>query len=160
LNRDFSNPIGCAAGFDKNGEAIEALFNVGFGFVEIGTITPQPQEGNPKPRVFRLIEDRAVINRYGFNSEGHDAALKRVLKFKADKNNENKILGINIGKNKLQTDAVKDYLDGFEKFYQHADYITINISSPNTPGLRNLQNKKELEKIIDPVSKLTKKVLI
>ncbi len=151
FNKSFDNPIGCAAGFDKNGEAMEGLFQIGFGFVEIGTITPLPQSGNPKPRVFRLKEDRAVINRYGFNSEGHLPVIERVKTFKARDTNDGKILGINIGKNKLSQDAIEDYLKGVKNFASYADYIVINISSPNTPGLRSLQNKKQLEELIDPV---------
>jgi dihydroorotate dehydrogenase len=153
FDRSFKNPIGCAAGFDKNGEALKGLYKTGFGFVEIGTVTPLAQEGNPKPRVFRLSEDRAVINRYGFNNDGHEIVLERVKEFRNAKNNYygEKILGINIGKNKLQTNAVKDYVKGLECFGDYADYIVINISSPNTPGLRSLQNKSQLEDLIDPV---------
>lgn len=151
FNKSFDNPLGCAAGFDKNGEAMEGLFQTGFGFVEIGTITPLPQPGNPKPRVFRLVEDRAVINRYGFNSEGRLPVIDRVKQFKAKSSNEKKILGINIGKNKLSENAVADYLNGIESFNEYADYMTINISSPNTPGLRNLQSKKYLEQLVDPI---------
>ena len=134
---------------------MNGLFKSGFGFVEIGTITPRPQEGNPKPRVFRLNHDKAVINRYGFNSEGHQVVLDRVKAFKEHEQrsggDSSKILGINIGKNKESEDATKDYLDGLKVFADYADYITINVSSPNTPGLRSLQNRKELENLIDPV---------
>ncbi|RNA20279.1 dihydroorotate dehydrogenase (quinone) mitochondrial-like [Brachionus plicatilis] len=151
FDKKFKNPIGCAAGFDKNAEAIDGLFKIGFGFVEIGTVTPLSQEGNPKPRVFRLSEDRAVINRYGFNGQGHDEVLKRVDQFWKNRKIDEKILGVNIGKNKLQQDALSDYLTGLKLFANKCDYITINISSPNTPGLRSLQNRKELENLIDPV---------
>jgi dihydroorotate dehydrogenase len=151
FNKTFTNPIGCAAGFDKNGEALKGLFKIGFGFVEIGTITPVAQEGNPKPRVFRLPEDNAVINRYGFNNDGQEVVVERVKTFRSSERSNGKILGINIGKNKTTEDAIKDYLEGLRCFGKHADYIVINISSPNTPGLRSLQNKAELENLIDPV---------
>ncbi|CAF0722289.1 unnamed protein product [Brachionus calyciflorus] len=158
FDKMFKNPIGCAAGFDKNGEAMEGLFKIGFGFVEIGTVTPLPQEGNPRPRVFRLIEDRGVINRYGFNGEGHEKVLKRVQEFLSNDKNKEKILGVNIGKNKLQEDAVKDYTEGIRVFGDKASYIVINISSPNTPGLRSLQSKKLLEDLIDPLLELRNKI--
>lgn len=151
FGRSFSSPLGLAAGFDKHGEAIEGLLNLGFGFVEIGTVTPFPQDGNPKPRVFRLPEDRAAINRYGFNSEGHDAVLERIKKFRFETKRPNSIVGINIGKNKVSTEPLVDYMVGLNKFGNYADYLVINISSPNTPGLRSLQNKAELEKLIDPI---------
>uniref|UniRef100_A0A0N4ZKE0 Dihydroorotate dehydrogenase (quinone), mitochondrial n=1 Tax=Parastrongyloides trichosuri TaxID=131310 RepID=A0A0N4ZKE0_PARTI len=150
LGKSFNNPLGIAAGFDKNGEAINGLRNMGWGFIEIGSITPKPQEGNPKPRVFRLLEDRAIINRYGFNSDGLEVVLNRVKK---DADTDNKIpIGINLGKNKLQVDAKLDYQEGISAFIDYADYIVINISSPNTPGLRSLQSKNELIKILDSVN--------
>lgn len=158
FNRKFDNPVGCAAGFDKNGEAMNGLFQTGFGFVEIGTITPLPQDGNPKPRVFRLTEDQAVINRYGFNSDGHLPVIERVKAFKKQEKIDHKILGINIGKNKLSNDATADYLKGVENFANYADYMVINISSPNTPGLRSLQSKKQLEQLIDPILEMRDKV--
>jgi len=158
FQKQFDNPLGCAAGFDKNGEAMGGLFKMGFGFVEIGTITKEPQEGNPKPRVFRLSEDKAVINRYGFNSEGHQAVLERVKAFESSKYRSHGILGINIGKNKLSTDATEDYLAGVRTFAPYADYLVINISSPNTPGLRSLQNKKQLEELVDPILELRNKI--
>lgn len=153
---------------------MSGLFRTGFGFVEIGTVTPLPQDGNSKPRVFRLAEDKAVINRYqihfnylyqyclvsyslfrfryGFNSEGHQVVLDRVKTFaERDRASERQIVGVNIGKNKESHDAVHDYLQGMRVFAAHADYIVVNVSSPNTPGLRSLQNKRELEALIDPV---------
>lgn len=149
FNKQFQNPIGCAAGFDKNGEAMNGLFKLGFGFVEVGTVTPEPQSGNAKPRVFRLLQDRAIINRYGFNSDGYLKVFDRIKEFKADDRNEMKIVGINIGKNKESKSAIDDYAKGLSLFSSHADYLVINISSPNTPGLRNLQKKSELEILIE-----------
>ncbi|MFS2112184.1 dihydroorotate dehydrogenase (quinone), partial [Sphingomonas sp. Sphisp140] len=128
----FPNRIGLAAGLDKDAEAIPGLFALGFGAVEVGTLTPRPQPGNPKPRLFRLAEDEAVINRMGFNNGGIDAALARIAKLKARKG----VLGINVGANKDSDDRVADYALGVGKAAAHADYITINVSSPNTPGLR------------------------
>jgi dihydroorotate dehydrogenase len=137
LGLTFPNPVGLAAGLDKNGAHIDALFALGFGFVEVGTVTPKPQEGNPKPRMFRLSEHKAVINRLGFNNDGIDAMVRNVEK--ARRKGEG-ILGINIGKNKdtPNESAALDYLICLEKVYPLADYITINISSPNTAGLREL----------------------
>jgi len=150
FNMSFKNPIGLAAGFDKDAEAINGLAKVGFGFVEVGSITPKPQPGNPQPRVFRLKEDSAVINRYGFNSGGHEAActnLALATATTAEKKTE-VILGINLGKNKTSEDAVGDYVQGVKVLGPFADYLVINVSSPNTPGLRKLQGKKELEAVI------------
>ncbi|CAH1106211.1 unnamed protein product [Psylliodes chrysocephalus] len=143
---EFPNPVGVAAGFDKNAKAVLGLKDMGFGFVEIGSVTPNPQTGNEKPRVFRLSEDAAVINRYGFNSDGHEEVLKRIVKIR----NENKyvIIGVNLGKNKTSEDAVGDYVQGINKFGTCADYLVINISSPNTPGLRNMQNKEILKQLL------------
>uniref|UniRef100_A0A0K0E7Z5 Dihydroorotate dehydrogenase (quinone), mitochondrial n=1 Tax=Strongyloides stercoralis TaxID=6248 RepID=A0A0K0E7Z5_STRER len=150
FGKEFNNPLGVAAGFDKNGEAISGMKKMGWGFVEIGSVTPKQQEGNPKPRVFRLIEDRGVINRYGFNSDGLDVVLERVKNvFNLKKQVP---LGINLGKNKSQNDAKVDYQLGMAAFSKYADYIVINISSPNTPGLRSLQSKDELIKIITVVN--------
>lgn len=148
----FPSAIGLAAGFDKNGEAVDGLLKLGFGFVEVGSVTPQPQEGNPKPRVFRLGEDKAVINRYGFNSDGHEAVLKRLKEREKDKFASG-LLGVNLGKNKTTVDAAGDYVVGVKSFASVADYLVINISSPNTPGLRALQNKKELEQLLEKVLK-------
>ncbi|KAK3562023.1 hypothetical protein QTP86_024798 [Hemibagrus guttatus] len=152
LGRRFGNPLGIAAGFDKHGEAVDALYRLGFGFVEVGTVTPKPQEGNPKPRVFRLQADQAVINRYGFNSCGIVAVQER-LKAREGVQSEltkaGKPLGINLGKNKLSTDAVADYLEGVRTLGPLADYLVVNVSSPNTPGLRDLQGKKELRHLLE-----------
>ncbi|KAL1007162.1 hypothetical protein UPYG_G00082860 [Umbra pygmaea] len=156
MGLNFKNPIGIAAGFDKHGEAVDGLYKLGFGFVEVGTITPKPQEGNPKPRVFRLIPDQAVINRYGFNSCGVVAAQKR-LKSREDTQAEltqaGLPLGINLGKNKHSQDAAADYSEGVRMLGPLADYLVVNVSSPNTPGLRDLQGKEELRKLLDKVLK-------
>lgn len=141
----FRNPVGLAAGLDKNGECIEAFDAMGFGFVEIGTVTPRPQPGNDKPRLFRLVEAEGIINRMGFNNHGVDYLVENVKKAKFDC-----ILGINIGKNKdtpIEKGA-EDYLICMEKVYEHADYITVNISSPNTPGLRSLQYGEALDELL------------
>ena len=141
--KKLPSPIGVAAGFDKNAEVYNPLFNLGFGFVEVGTITPKPQFGNPKPRVFRLEEDEALINRLGFNNSGSEEISKRI-----EENNKTGFLGINIGPNKDSKDRVEDYLICFRKFYNLADYITINISSPNTENLRDFHNQDELNLLI------------
>lgn len=145
LGMKFPNPVGLAAGLDKNGDYIEALGALGFGFIEIGTITPRPQPGNPKPRLFRLPEHQAIINRMGFNNKGIDHMIAQVQKSKYDG-----VLGINIGKNfdTAVEDADQDYVICLEKAYNHADYITVNISSPNTPGLRNLQFGESLKSLL------------
>lgn len=140
---DFPNPVGLAAGFDKNAEAFDATLALGFGFAEVGTLTPLPQPGNARPRVFRLLEDHAVINRYGFNNDGHAPALKR-LAARARRG----IVGVNIGANKDASDRVQDYVAGVRAFAEAADYFTINISSPNTPGLRDLQEPKALADLL------------
>lgn len=142
---EFPNPVGLAAGLDKNGEHIDALMALGFGFVEIGTVTPRPQTGNPKPRMFRLPEYNAVINRLGFNNAGVDALVRNVEKAK-----RHGILGINIGKNKdtPNEEAADDYVYCMERVYPLADYITVNISSPNTAGLRDLQEEETLRRFI------------
>ncbi|XP_071957812.1 dihydroorotate dehydrogenase (quinone), mitochondrial-like isoform X1 [Antedon mediterranea] len=149
--RTFSNPIGVAAGFDKHAEAMEGLRKIGFGFIEVGSVTPLPQLGNPKPRVFRLTEDEAVINRYGFNSVGHPVVAERMKKFR--QKTEKSIVGINLGKNKTSTSAVDDYVLGVECLGDFADYLVVNVSSPNTPGLRELQGKKQLQELIINVLK-------
>ena len=125
-----------AAGYDKNAEVPDALLRLGFGFAEVGTLTPLAQAGNPRPRIFRLVEDRAVINRLGFNNEGHEAAEKRL----AARKGRGGIVGVNIGANKDSADRVGDYELGVSRFAQYASYLTVNISSPNTPGLRNMEN--------------------
>lgn len=169
--RKFSNPIGLAAGFDKNAEAVDGLLGLGFGFVEVGSVTPVPQEGNPKPRIFRLPQEGAIINRCGFNSEGIVVVAKRLGaqhgKRKLDEssstspspNDEGKhggkagpgILGVNFGKNKTSEDAVADYVQGVHTLSQYADYLVINVSSPNTPGLRMLQGRKQLKDLVKKV---------
>lgn len=152
----FTNPIGIAAGFDKHGEAVDGLYKIGFGFVEVGTITPKPQEGNPKPRVFRLTTDQAIINRYGFNSCGLIEAQQRLNARQATQKEQSKAghpLGINLGKNKLSQDAGPDYLEGVRALGPLADYLVVNVSSPNTPGLRNLQGKAELRQLLSMVMK-------
>ncbi|CAH0399791.1 unnamed protein product [Chilo suppressalis] len=152
LDHYLSNPIGIAAGFDKHGDAVIGLRNIGFSIIEIGSVTPEAQPGNSKPRVFRLPEDKAVINRYGFNSEGHDQVHKKLHNI--DKTALNKgLLGINLGKNKLSENAIGDYVQGIKKFGNIADYFVINISSPNTPGLRSLQNKDELKLLLTELNK-------
>ncbi|PWB90781.1 dihydroorotate dehydrogenase (quinone) [Methylocystis sp. MitZ-2018] len=140
---DFPNPIGLAAGFDKNAEVADAMLGFGFGFVEVGTLTPRAQPGNPRPRAFRLIEDRAVINRYGFNNEGHAPALARL-----SKRAQRGIVGVNIGANKDAGDRVADYVAGVSAFADVASYFTINVSSPNTPGLRDLQEPEALSDLL------------
>ncbi|XP_055375158.1 dihydroorotate dehydrogenase (quinone), mitochondrial [Condylostylus longicornis] len=147
FGRSMSNPIGIAAGFDKQGEAVEGLEQIGFGLVEVGSITPLPQPGNPKPRVFRLIEDQAIINRYGFNSDGHEIVYQRLKELK-DRKCFKGVLGVNLGKNKTSENGNMDYVKGIEVFGPICDYLVINISSPNTPGLRNLQYKKNLEDLL------------
>jgi dihydroorotate dehydrogenase len=141
---NFPNPIGMAAGFDKNADVPDALLRLGFGFVEVGTITPRPQPGNPKPRVFRLDADGGVINRLGFNSQGAEAALKRL----ALRANAGGVVGINVGANKESPDRVADYVELIERFAAVASYVTVNISSPNTPGLRNLQQAAVLDDLL------------
>lgn len=152
LSTDFfgqkiSNPIGIAAGFDKQGEAVEGLEQIGFGLVEIGSITPFPQPGNDKPRVFRLVNDKAIINRYGFNSDGHKIVFDRLKELRM-KSTLKTVLGINLGKNKTSNDALRDYVEGVQLFGTISDYLVINVSSPNTPGLRDLQGKKDLENLL------------
>ncbi|CAE1292945.1 DHODH [Acanthosepion pharaonis] len=178
---EFRNPVGLAAGFDKHGEAVDGILKMGFGFLEVGSITPEPQPGKEKPRVFRLTEDKAIINRYGFNSDGHKVVYKRL----ADREERQKIkvgslmsesrnmlninfwtesfstyitpspepgiLGINLGKNKDSLDAANDYVQGVRLFGELADFLVINISSPNTSGLRDLQAKENLENLINKV---------
>jgi dihydroorotate dehydrogenase len=141
----FKNPLGLAAGLDKNGECIDAFAAMGFGFIEIGTVTPKPQPGNAKPRMYRLPQGQAIINRMGFNNKGVDNLIENVKKAKYKG-----ILGINIGKNKdtLEEEALHDYLICLRKVYNYASYVTVNISSPNTPGLRNLQHGKALDELL------------
>ncbi len=140
----FKNPVGLAAGFDKDAKLFNELSDLGFGFIEIGTLTPKPQPGNPKKRLFRLIEDKAIINRMGFNNEGVFDAVERLRK------EQRVLIGGNIGKNKVtpNKDAVKDYLICFDALFEYVDYFVVNVSSPNTPGLRELQDKKPLTDIL------------
>jgi len=146
---DFPNPVGMAAGFDKDGQVPAVLTGLGFGFAEVGTLTPKPQAGNPKPRIFRLAEDRAVINRLGFNNGGQEAAFPRLKK--ARERMGVGLLGINIGANKDSDDRIADYAMGVRKMAALADYLTVNISSPNTPGLRALQDKGALDELLAAV---------
>ena len=139
---DFANQVGIAAGFDKDAEAVDGLFAAGFGFVEAGTVTPRPQAGNPKPRLFRLTGDRALINRLGFNSQGLTRVTPRLGGARAG------IVGVNIGANRDSEDPVADYVAGFEAVYARVDYVAVNISSPNTPGLRELQTRGNLDRLI------------
>ena len=141
---NFPNPVGAAAGLDKNAEIPDALLRAGFGFVEVGTITPLPQNGNPRPRLFRLDADAGVINRLGFNSQGAETVLKRL----ALRANAGGIVGINVGANKDSPDRVADYVHLIERFASVASYVTVNISSPNTPGLRDLQSAKVLDDLL------------
>ena len=143
----FPNPLGMAAGFDKNGEVPDALLKIGFGFTEVGSVTPRAQSGNPRPRVFRLHDHEGVINRYGFNNEGH-AALRRRLNARARLTG---IVGINVGANKDAEDRVSDYVSGIYEFADMASYFTVNISSPNTPGLRDLQARSALAELLTGV---------
>jgi dihydroorotate dehydrogenase len=153
---NFPNPVGIAAGFDKHAEIADALLRAGFGFVEVGTVTPLPQPGNPRPRLFRLDADQAVINRLGFNSEGADMVLRRL----AARAKAGGIVGINVGANKDTTDRVADYVRLIEKFAAVASYVTVNISSPNTPGLRDMQQAAVLDdllaRVIDARERVTK----
>ena len=144
---DFPSPIGLAAGFDKHAEAFGPLLRLGFGFVEVGTVTPLPQPGNARPRLFRLAEDRAVINRFGFNSHGHEAALPRLQRRRRTRG----IVGVNLGANKDSPDRIADYADGVRRMAPVADYLAVNISSPNTPGLRQLQDEGALRELLAAV---------
>ena len=146
FGKKIDNPIGMAAGFDKNAEVYNSLFKLGFGFVEVGTVTPFKQFGNPRPRVFRLEEDQALINRLGFNSFGAENINSRIRS-----NTPDGVLGINIGPNKDTKDRINDYLIGLRTFHDIADYITINISSPNTENLRDFHDQTEFEKLIDSI---------
>ncbi len=142
----FANPLGLAAGYDKNAEVPAEILKLGFGLTEIGTVTPRPQDGNPKPRLFRLVNDMAVINRMGFNNEGHAAVLARLKRL-----DSKLMVGVNIGANKDSEDRVADYVAGIRTFYGVARYFTANISSPNTPGLRNLQDRESLDVLLAAV---------
>ncbi|NVK34071.1 MAG: quinone-dependent dihydroorotate dehydrogenase [Rhodobacteraceae bacterium] len=143
----FPNPLGMAAGFDKNGEVPDALLKLGFGYTEVGSVTPLPQSGNPKPRLFRLPKDQGVINRFGFNNEGHAAMRARLMSRKE----KSGIVGVNVGANKEAQDRIADYVSGIQVFADIADYFTVNVSSPNTPGLRNLQARSTLAELLERV---------
>ena len=151
LGLSFPNPVGLAAGFDKNAQVPDAMARLGFGFVECGTVTPLPQSGNPKPRLFRLSEDRAVINRLGFNNDGMAQAARNLARRKS-----RGLVGINIGANKDSVDRIADYARGFAELSSLADYVTVNVSSPNTPGLRGLQNKDELTRLLAALTQTRK----
>lgn len=144
----FPSPVGLAAGFDKDAEVFDQALSLGFGFVEIGTLTPRPQQGNPRPRLFRLAADNAVINRMGFNNAGQQAALKRL----ARRDPRRGLVGVNVGANKDSSDRIGDYVDGVRKMSAAADYLTVNISSPNTPGLRTLQDDGALDALLGAVA--------
>jgi len=146
FGKEIDNPIGMAAGFDKNAEVYNSLFKLGFGFVEVGTVTPLEQYGNPKPRVFRLVEDQALINRLGFNNLGSKNVSNRIRS-----NLNNGLLGINIGPNKDSNDRLNDYLIGLRTFHDIADYITVNISSPNTENLRNFHDEKKFDELMNSI---------
>jgi dihydroorotate dehydrogenase len=148
FNKDLDNPIGMAAGFDKNAEVYNSLFKLGFGFVEVGTVTPLKQYGNPKPRVFRLVEDEVLINRLGFNNYGAMNVLERIKS-----NKQSGLLGINIGPNKDTENRLNDYIECLKTFYEVADYITINISSPNTEDLRSFHDQTKLNELLENIDK-------
>jgi dihydroorotate dehydrogenase len=152
----FPNPIGLAAGFDKNAEAPDALLGMGFGFVEAGTVTLRPQSGNPRPRLFRLPEDGAVINRMGFNSAGSAAVRTRLIA----RETQPGIVGINIGANKESADPALDYCEGLKTLAPHASYVTVNISSPNTPGLRGLQAKEPLKRLLSALAQTREQIAL
>jgi dihydroorotate dehydrogenase len=153
FNKSINNPIGMAAGFDKNAEVYNQLFKLGYGFVEVGTVTPLSQYGNPKPRVFRLVEDEALINRLGFNNHGAND-----VKLRIQNNPKIGLLGINIGPNKDTQNRLEDYLIGIRTFHELADYITINISSPNTENLRNFHDETKLEELLTEIENEKKKL--
>jgi len=149
---EFPNPLGLAAGFDKNGEVPDAMLAMGFGFVEVGSVTPKPQAGNSRPRLFRLAEDEAVINRMGFNNEGHAVVLERLRRRSAAPG----LVAVNLGANKDSGDPVADYIEGWKQFSDVAAFITVNISSPNTPGLRALQAVDELDDLLSRLAETRK----
>ena len=153
FSKDLENPIGMAAGFDKNAEVYNTLFRLGFGFVEVGTITPLKQFGNPKPRVFRLVEDEALINRLGFNNLGAQNVVERIRS-----NKQTGLLGINIGPNKDTKNRLGDYVECLKIFHQNADYITVNISSPNTEDLRSFHDQTKLNELLETIDKEKKKL--
>ena len=145
----LSNPVGLAAGLDKDGTAISGLARLGFGAIEIGSVTPRPQLGNPTPRLFRLAEDKAIINRMGFNSAGHEIVVRRLDSYRAKTGHAGPLIGVNLGKNRDSEDAAADYAAGIVRFSGLTDYLVVNISSPNTPGLRSLQSAEQLRLLLD-----------
>lgn len=155
MGLDFPNPVGLAAGLDKNATCLNGMSSLGFGFIEVGTITPKPQAGNPKPRLFRLPQAEALINRMGFNNDGLDACVKRIAQFR-----HTSILGVNIGKNKDTSNdaAINDYLLGYQSVYPYADYVTVNLSSPNTQGLRDLQHGTMRDELFKQLKELQVKL--
>jgi dihydroorotate dehydrogenase len=155
----YKNKVGLAAGFDKDGKFLDQLYTLNFGFIEVGTVTPKPQSGNPKPRLFRLKKDRALINRLGFNNEGLKALKNRLKAFRKKERDCDMLIGINIGKNKTtpNENAVDDYVKCYEGLYDLADFFIVNVSSPNTPNLRELQNKDELKKILSALIAIREK---
>ncbi|MBU6157583.1 MAG: quinone-dependent dihydroorotate dehydrogenase [Bacteroidetes bacterium] len=157
-NLSFSNRVGLGAGFDKNARYLTELETLGFGFVEIGTVTPLPQEGNPKPRLFRLPKDKALINRMGFNNEGVEKIAERLKEWRSKNKNTRLIIGGNIGKNKItpNENAARDYEICFERLYDWVDYFVVNVSSPNTPGLRELQEKESLRTILTRLQQINR----
>ena len=159
-NLKFPNPVGLAAGFDKNAQWFSALGNLGFGHVEVGSITGQGQPGNPKPRMFRLPKDRGLINRMGFNNLGSETASANLERLGTDHFRKSRVLGINLGKTKVVPldDAPQDYLKSFRLLFPYADYIAINVSSPNTPGLRELQDREPLLKLLDGIGQLNQQM--
>ena len=148
---DFKNPIGLAAGFDKQAEAIQGVLDLGFGSVELGTVVPQPQKGNPTPRLFRIPESQAVLNRFGFNSHGQERVVRRVHAYCDTHKVPHAPIGINVGKNKDSADLAEDFVRGVRAFAPYADYLAVNISSPNTPGLRDLQRREPLAELLKQV---------
>ena len=158
---DFVNPVGLAAGFDKNGEMIAEMADMGFGFIEVGTVTPLPQPGNPQPRMFRLPDDNALINRMGFNNLGVDVVAERIAAYRKNRPTSQKgvIIGGNIGKNKVtpNEDAVSDYIKCFDRLFDVVDYFVVNVSSPNTPGLRELQEKGPLLELLNTLQQRNNK---
>ena len=157
FGRTLANPVGLAAGFDKDAEAIPGLLDLGFGFVEVGTVTPKPQPGNPKPRIFRLTSDRAIVNRLGFNSGGLDVADANLGRYR--RTGGRGVVGVNLGMNKTSDDPRADYEAGLRRLSRYADYVAINVSSPNTPGLRALQGKDKLAQLLAHLQAVRKELM-
>jgi dihydroorotate dehydrogenase len=157
FGRELANPVGLAAGFDKDAEAIPGLLDLGFGFVEVGTITPAPQPGNPKPRIFRLARDRAIVNRLGFNSAGLEAADRNLGRYR--RTGGRGLVGINLGRNKESADALADYEAGLRRLSRYADYLVVNVSSPNTPGLRDLQGRDRLAELLQRLQAVRRELM-